>query len=144
MKKTVMIVKNAKSNLVFTPGAKEAKNGKFYGFYVVRQDVINHGEFITEDSRTAIMSVENSLGAKLSYAEGHEISGQIIRLETLVQTPGYQAVINPETKEPVLRQGMQLYRKDVFTPDLNACDALVSRELIEKAVPANVGGGLAD
>lgn len=145
MKKNVRIVKNAKSNLVFTPGTKVASNGKSYGFYVVEDSkIIHEGGFGREEKRTAIITYENTLGAKVNYSEGHVLDGQIIRIESLAPMfKGHEPVINPETKAVVTRQGMPLYRQDIFTADQNACDALVAKE-VESAVEETAGNGLAD
>ena len=144
---TCKIVKNTKSDLVFTPGTKESKDGKSYGFYIVEQvsTSIQDG-FIREDKRSAIITVENGLGARLAYAEGKEMSGKIIRSEVTSDEPilGFQAVVNPETKEPVLRGGKQLYRKDMFTSNLDAVDSLVARDVVAIAETAKAESSMAN
>lgn len=148
MTNSVKIVKNSKNGLVFTPGTKVSNNGKSYGFYVVEQSTITEeGGFIREEKRSALLTAENTLGAKLNYPEGHEKSGKIIREESF--TPyftGQEPVINPQTKVPVLRQGKQIYRQDLFAADLSKTDKLIPREAVsaDVAVAVEAGSGLAN
>lgn len=141
------IVKNSKNGLVFTPGTKESKDGKSYGFYVVEDSKISmEGGFVREDKRTAILTMDNALVSKVSFKEGQEISGRIQRVES--HTPffeGQEPVINPKDSKQVLRGGKPFYRQDTYTADVNAVDTLIARDTVkveEKQLEV-VGSGLA-
>ncbi len=130
MKNQVKIVKNAKSGQVFTPGTKVSKDGKSYGFYVVEESHISmENGFIREEKRNAILTVENTLGAKLAWSEGSFQTGKIVRTESSQEMfAGQKPVINPENSQIVMRNGSPLYRQDMYTEDLTKTDKLVSRD----------------
>lgn len=137
----VTIAKNGQSGEVFTKGTTPSTDGKTYGFYVVNQSSISEeGGFIKEEKRSAILTVENGLGARLNYSEGMEKSGQVVRTES--NKPffkGQDPVINPTTKAVVTRGGQPLYRQDIFTADLDAKDSLLPRDEAAIVAPAKAG-----
>jgi len=140
METQVEIVKNAKSGQIFTPGTKVSADGKSYGFYVVAQNSITEENgFIREEKRSALLTAENSLGAKLGYAEGTIKAGNIVRTESF--TPffvGQECVMNPTTGKAVLRDGKQFYRQDLFSADLTKADTLLPISSVSEAVIAPV------
>jgi len=144
MSNQVTIIKNKKTDSVFTAGtAINPKTGKAYGFYLVEKSSISmEGGFITEDKRTALLTVDNELAAKVNFTEGQKVGGIIQRTES--KTPfydGQEPVINPTTKESVLRGGAVFYRQDQYTADVTAKDVLVARDLapaVELGVPMGI------
>lgn len=139
----VNVAKNSQNGLVFTPGTVASKDKKTYGFYIVEQIGLNEeGGFIKKEKRSALLTVENSLGIEVNYKEGHVKVGNIVRHESL--TPffdGQEPVINPTTKAVVLRNGQPLFRQDQYTSDLTKMDKLIP---IAVATPVVAISGLAD
>lgn len=143
---SVKIVKNGKSELVFTPNSKPSTDGKERGFYVVEStNITMEGGFINENKVTALLTVEKSLAEKLNWKEGHTLPGKIIVMESF--TPFYEgqdAKINPSTKDAVKVDGKLVYRQAQYTEDSSLCSSLLraSQQETISAIGASISGAL--
>lgn len=125
--KTVKISAHPETNVVVSKQPNLGKDGKQYGFIIVTSEEQTFDGFARNVKRSAVIPGLFSDLEKMNLFAGKEISGKIVNTEALSAFPGAQPVINPTTKQPVLVNGQQLYRKSTFTSDLNAQDVLVAR-----------------
>lgn len=124
----VSIAINSKNNQVFTPNEQPSKNGKQLGFFIVKSSVFNmENGFIVKQTRSATLTVEQSLVKDLGWKEGTQLPGKIVVQESFEPFyEGQEQKINPDTKADVLVDGRKVYRQSRYTDDLTATDSLIT------------------
>lgn len=136
----VKVLKTEKTGLVFNKTKVSEKDGKQYGYYLVEAITPSFTNgMMMASRRVALVSVEESVFNLVNYKEGDSINGKIIRIESTEEFDFSNEVINPETGEVVTRDGKILYRRDVFTTDMNSNDQLVfNSDIIANKVAENI------
>lgn len=124
----VTIAVNSKNNQVFTANDTVSKNGKELGFYIVKSTSLSMEKgFITEQTRSATLTVETKLAEKLAWKEGTVLPGKIVVQESFEPFyEGQECKINPDTKAEVKVDGKNVYRQSRYTDDVNAVDTLIT------------------
>jgi hypothetical protein len=124
----VKIVKNQKSELVFTPNEKPSKDGIARGFFVVESSEISmEGGFIRKNKVTALLTVESELAKELAWTEGHTLPGKIITVEAFEPFyEGQECKINPTSKAEVLVDGKKVYRQSTYTDNMSLSSRLIT------------------
>lgn len=132
----VTVAVNSKNKQVFTPNDAVSKNGKELGFYIVKSSHVSmENGFIVKQTRSATLTIEQSLAKELDWKEGTQLPGKIIVQESFEPFyEGQECKINPDTKAEVKVDGKNVYRQSRYTDDVNAVDTLITAASIS-AVP---------
>ena len=144
MENVVIITKNPKTGNVFTPNAKLGKDGVQYGYIRVEKTDLHLTGFARVQRRSALIPIsEKDYNAYANQlAEGKKLSGKIVYMDSLVPMDGYKSmdIVNRETGEvkSVTSNGKVVYRKTMFTEDINACDTKVVYDKVAVDAPMSV------
>ena len=144
MKSNVKITANPTTGLVFNANENLGKDGKQYGFIRVEQTTVDMSQqVLTPRTRSAIKSISQESFEKTKdfFREGTEISGTIVRKETIdvnIHKNGEKSGYSPkragsEEDAPVCRVGNSIvYQATELVDDVNAPDVLVQHTNIEE------------
>lgn len=139
MQTKVKVTANPVTNSVFTLNTNEdgtpklGKDGNRYGFIRVEQKVVDLTEALARVSvRSAIKSIaEKSFeAAKDVLTPGMELTGKIIRKESLTKELGYneKRAGNAENAPLCTVAGKPIYQTSEYTEDANAMDVLIDHD----------------
>jgi len=128
MKNQVIVSANPSTGLVFTANEKPGKDGKVYGFIVVKSTTReNNGGFLVNKTRTAIVPMSKAAFDAAPLMNGEALEGKIIVLESLEQKPGYQPKLAGEGGTPCTLGGRQIYRTTKWVTE-DASDELIKHD----------------
>lgn len=140
MKSSVRITKHPETGEVFTKNENVGKDGKVYGFIGLEQTIVDMGSAvgrITKRNALKSFSEESFNLAKDFLKEGTELKGQIIVEETIDpaihkngdKTGFSMKLAGKEEDAPICKvNGQPVYRRSVYTEDMNATDTLVQHD----------------
>lgn len=147
--KTVKISVNPTNGLVFTENANLGKDGKAYGWFMVKSSAVDFSGAIAQvKTRVAIKAISKEAyeAAKDQLFAGAELPGQIIAKEAL--SPFYDGQ-TPKTAgqdgEVCTLKGQPIYRITEFTSDMSLTDELIAHDnvITGSSVASQVDLGLA-
>ena len=128
MKNQVKVSTHPVTGAIWTKNANLGKDGKAYGNIRVDQKEISlEGGIANKRSRSAFITMEESLAAELALEAGQALPGKIVRTES--RSPffeGQKPKINPTEKKIVLVDGAKVYFKDEYTENLDKQDSLIT------------------
>lgn len=125
MKNQVIVSANPSTGLVFTANEKPGKDGKPYGFIVVKSTACeNKNGFLVVKTRTAIVPMSKAAFDAAPLMNGEALDGKIIVLESLERKPGYQPKLAGDGGTPCTLGGRQIYRTTKWVTDESSDELL--------------------
>lgn len=133
MKSSVKITANKDGN-VFTPGANLGKDGKVYGFIRVQQTLVDlSGAFARTKTISALKSIsqDDYNKAKDFLKEGTELPGNIVRLESLEEKPGFTPKMAGDSGVECKVNGKVIYQSTILD-NTGRQDELIAHDNVEE------------
>jgi hypothetical protein len=129
MENVVIITAHPTTGLVFTPNASVGKDGIQRGYFRVESSQLTFAKgYANLNKRSALIGISEPdfLAQKARIKAGAKMVGKVLHLDSLVEEPGYKPMeITDKTTgevKTITSNGKQVYRRSIFTEDLEACD----------------------
>lgn len=140
--KTVKVIANPKSGLIFTKNENLGKDGKEYGYITLQETSprinMDGGVARVTSARTCLKAFLVSDWEKVQnfFAAGSIHNGQVIISESTEKKGNAEPARAGKDGDILTHGGQPIYRYAEFTSDTNATDQLLSRDKVLAVAPS--------